>query len=41
MIKGSRYQKSVSYYYYNIVNWTNDVIIQAKERLKSRTSKIL
>jgi len=38
--RGSRYQKSVSYYYYNIVNWTNDVIIQAKERLKSRTNPV-
>jgi len=37
---GSRYQKSVSYYYYNIVNWTNDVIVQAKERLKSRTNPV-
>ncbi|ORX49382.1 hypothetical protein BCR32DRAFT_150725 [Anaeromyces robustus] len=37
---GIRYQKSVSYYYYNIVNWTNDVIVQAKERLKSRTNPV-
>jgi len=36
--KESKNQNSVSYYYYNVVNWTSDVIIQAKERLKSRTS---
>jgi len=38
--RGSRYQISVSYYYYNIVNWTNDVIIQTKEKLKSRTNPV-
>jgi cysteine protease ATG4 len=38
--KKSKNQNSVSYYYYNVVNWTSDVIIQAKERLKSRTNPV-
>jgi cysteine protease ATG4 len=39
-LERNKYRKSVSYYYYNIITWTSEVIIQAKEKLKSRTNPV-